>query len=157
MKKILLAVLITAGAMCAAQSASARGVIIYSTGEKLDVVQKFPQEVVDNDGEHFNLGVYFNQFSIFWVPMWNYGESKFVFVNDAGDAYFDVDESDFKWLKEEHGIDVPAKPVPGFWNRIGGKIIWIAVIAFALWGWWTTRKDDDDEVPSAPASEKPEE
>lgn len=145
MKKYLLTLVVAACALCAAQPAAARGVIIYSNGEQIDVIENYPAEVVVNEDEHVNLGVYFQQFSIFWVPMWNYGETKFVLVNDAEDTYYDLEADDIEYLKSEFGIEVPEKPVIGFWHRIGGKIIWGIVLIGLIWIWWVTRNVKDEE------------
>jgi hypothetical protein len=123
--------------------------IIYSNGEKIEVVKKLPDNVIIND-EHVNLGVMYEQFSIFWIPMWNYGEKKFVLINNKKNTYYDLDEEDIEVLKTEFNVKVPAKPTIGFWNKIGGKIIWICVILAAFCGWWFTRKDDEEaEIPEA--------
>ena len=55
--------------------------------------------VIDN--AHVNLGVMYEQFSIFWIPMWNYGETKFVLVNDKKDTYYDLSAEEIQTLKTD--------------------------------------------------------
>jgi len=130
--------------------------IIYSSGEKIEVVNKLPEDVVIN-GKHVNLGVMYKQFSIFWVPMWNYGETKYVLVNDGKKTYYDLDADDLKNLKSEFKVKFKDKPTIGFWNKTGGKIIWGFIILVVCFAYWTTRNDNEKaEIPQA-ESEKPDE
>ena len=147
MKKVILSLTLFVALFFTANTALAKGIIIYSNGEKIETVKKLPDSVVINN-EHVNLGVMYKQFAIFWVPMWNYGETKSVLVNDKKDTYYDLGEEDIKTLKTEYSVDVPNKPVIGFWNKTGGKIIWGIFIFVAILGWWTSRKDDKEaEIP----------
>ncbi|GHT11330.1 hypothetical protein FACS189426_13070 [Bacteroidia bacterium] len=151
MRKVIFTLTLLGGLFFAANSVSAKGIIFYSYGEKIEVAQKLPPEATVNEGEeHVNLGVMYEQFSIFWIPMWNYGETKYVLINDEKDTYYDLDAEDITMLKTDFNIDFPQKPTIGFWNKIGGKIIWGAVILAAIFGWWTTRKDNDDDEAEIP-------
>ena len=146
MKKTILTISLFIAIFFSAISVSAN-VIIYSNGEKVEVVKELPEDAV-LDGEHVNLGVMYNQFSIFWIPMWNYGETKYVLLNDAKDTYYDLDAEDLEMLRSEFNIKISDKPSIGFWNKIGGKIIWILVIALVIFVYWVTRKDNEDaEIP----------
>ena len=142
----------------------ARGIIIYSDGEKIERVKKLPDDATIND-EHVNLGVMYKQFSIFWIPMWNYGETKYVLINDKKNTYYDLDEEDIELIRTEFNVKIPNKPTIGFWNKIGGKIIWTGFILLGLYGWWSTRKeneeakipDEDEEDNEAEGEEAAEE
>ena len=90
MKKVLLALTFFGALFLTTTTASAGGVIIYSNGEKVEVVSKLPAEAVI-DNSHVNLGVMYEQFAIFWIPVWNYGDVKYVLINDKGDTYYDLD------------------------------------------------------------------
>ena len=125
-------------------TATAKGVIFYSTGEKVNVVKQLPDSAVIDD-MHVNLGVMYEQFSIFWIPVWNYGETKYVLINDKEDTYYDLDAEEIEMIKTTFQIKVPEKPSIGFWNRIGGKIIWSAVILLVIYGWLPSRKKNDEE------------
>jgi len=143
MKKVILTFALFSALFFTANTVSA-GVIIYSNGEKIEVVKKLPADATI-DGTHFNLGVMYDQFSIFWVPIWNYGEIKYVLINDKEDTYYDITEEDIEILKTDFDVDIPEKPSIGFWNKIGGKLIWGTVILAAAFGWWVSRKDEDED------------
>jgi len=147
MKKVILSLTLFVALLFTANNASARGLIIYSNGEKIEVVKQLPDSAII-DGTHVNLGVMYKQFSIFWIPMWNYGDTKFVLVNDKKDTYYDLDKENIETLKTEFNVNVPDNPAIGFWNKIGGKIIWGVLIIAAICGWWISRKDNEDaEIP----------
>jgi hypothetical protein len=140
MKKTILTLALFSALFLTANTA--KGVIFYSNGEKVEVVKTLPEDVIIEDA-HFNLGVMYEQFAIFWIPMWNYGETKYVLINDKKDTYYDLSEEDVEDLCTEFNIDVPKKPTIGFWNKIGGKLIWCVVIVAAIYGWWISRKDNE--------------
>ena len=143
MKKVIVPFTLFIALLFMANTASAKGVIFYSNGEKIEVIKTLPDNAVLNN-EHVNLGVMYDQFSIFWIPMWNYGETKYVLINEKEDMYYDLEQEDLQVLKEDLSIDFPDKPSIGFWNKIGGKIIWVLVIVVAFCVWRFTRKEDDD-------------
>ncbi|MDR0873464.1 MAG: hypothetical protein LBN27_08385 [Prevotellaceae bacterium] len=145
MKKVIFTLTLLGGLFFAASTVSARGVIIYGNGEKIEVTEKLPDSITIDD-EHVNLGVIYEQFSIFWVPMWNYGETKYVFLNDKEDSYMLADEEDLQYLRDELKINVPEEPSIGFWNKIGGKLIWAVVFALIIYGLLPSRKKEEEEV-----------
>jgi len=149
MKKVILTLSLFGAMFFSVSSVSAKGIIFYSNGEKIEVVKKLPDDAVMDDGEHVNLGVMYNQFSIFWIPMWNYGETKYVLINDAKDTYYDLDAEDLEMIRSDFNVKISDKPSIGFWNKIGGKLIWGLLIVAAGFGYWTTRKDDEEaEIPA---------
>ena len=137
MKKIIFTLALSCALVFAAQSVSARGVIFYSTGEKLEITQELPEDFTFENGEHLNLGVLYNQFSIFWIPVWNYGETKWVYTNDKRDSYDDdVTAEELEMFRTEYGYDIPETPQIGSWNRIGGKIVWgVVILALVVFSW----------------------
>ena len=148
MKKVILTFALFSALFFTANTVSAKGIIIYSNGEKIEVIKKLPADATIDD-THVNLGVMYDQFSIFWVPIWNYGETKYVFINDKENTYYDVTAEDIEILKTDFDVNIPEKPSIGFWNKTGGKLILGIVIAGAIFGWWITRKDDEEaEIPT---------
>ena len=140
MKKVILALTLFGALFFTANTVSAKGVIFYSLGEKFDIAQKLP----DNfkiDGNHVNLGIMYKQFSVFWIPVWNYGETTYVFINDKEDGYYDVDAEDIETLKTKFNVTVPEKPTLSFWNKIGGKLVCLVIIL--VLGFFALRKGDD--------------
>ncbi|MCL1937521.1 MAG: hypothetical protein FWF52_03880 [Candidatus Azobacteroides sp.] len=147
MKTVIVTLALFCALFCSVNTASARGIIVYSNGEKIEVVKNLPDDALVNN-EHVNLGVMYKQFSIFWIPMWNYGKTKFVLIDDAKKTYYDLTSEEVEMLKNDFNVDIPSVPTIGFWNKIGGKIIWGAVILAVIITAWTSRKDDKEaEIP----------
>jgi len=142
MKKSLLALTLFGAMLFTTKTAFAADIpIIYSSGQKIEMVSKLSEEAILND-EHVNLAVMYDQFAIFWIPVWNYGEVKYVLVNDKKDTYYDLEdlEIDIEMLKEEFDLNVPNTPSISFWNKIGGKIVWAALIGVIVFGAGMFRK-----------------
>ncbi|MDR3339085.1 MAG: hypothetical protein LBT25_03135, partial [Candidatus Symbiothrix sp.] len=115
------------------ETVSARGAIVYSTGPHFETKQKLPiEETVE--GAHVNFGVAYEQFSIFWIPIWNYGETEYALITDDGETAYYLEEESLEYFKEEYDIDTSSEPSISFWNKIGGKLIWIVVILLVIWG-----------------------
>ena len=123
--------------LLALQTTEARGIIFYSAGEEIEKVYDLPQteeyEIQANDHNwyHADLGVMHKQFSLFWIPLWNYGEEKYVLYTDKkiGNydlTYADLTDDDIQYLHEEFGVSLtPSLP---FWDVYGGKLVAIAII-----------------------------
>lgn len=106
--------------------------IIYSTGEALTKVETLPKEAVSDDGTHFNLGIYHNQFSIFYMPMWNYGDPQYALINDKKDQYIVLDQEGVKEVSKEYNLQLSETPSLPWTTKIGGKPIIILILLFSL-------------------------
>lgn len=145
MKRIILAFFMLLG-IGALQDAKA--FIIYSDGQTVSTIQELPSEV-EIDSQHVNLGVVYKQFSIFWIPIWNYGDVTYAFVNDAERTYWDVEEGDIEFLKTEYNVDAPIQAGIPFWTQVGGKPILVILAAILIYGWiFPSKKEDESEVVS---------
>lgn len=128
MKRFILAILIlfSIGSL---QKIEAKGVIVYGLGETVSKTQDLPEECTLGD-EHVNLGVMYEQFSLFWMPIWNYGDVQYVLLNDKEDTYWDLDEEMIETLKSDFGAEMDETPSIPFWTKVGGKPIIILLILF---------------------------
>jgi len=142
MKKILLTIAIIVTFICTSEKASA--LIIYSNGLTCETHQVLPPEAVIN-GHHVNFGVAYEQFSIFWIPVWNYGTTYYAFISSNGKTIYEVDEEYMEELAEEYGIDFSSGPKISFWNKIGGKLVWIAILFLIFFGGKLGKKDKEEE------------
>jgi hypothetical protein len=144
MKNVLLTFCFLVVFVFSAETVSARGVIVYSTGPHFETKQKLPVEETI-DGKHVNFGVAYDQFSIFWIPIWNYGETEYALITDDGENAYSMDQESLQYLKEQYDIDTNSTPSISFWNKIGGKLIWIAVILLIIWGSVGNKKEKEEE------------
>lgn len=120
-------------------SANAKGILFYSTGDHVVKVLDLPKDndlfaLEGDDGEivHLDLGIMHSQFSLMWIPVFNYGEEKYVLYKESRNTinYVDLDEDELKVL---HALyDFPETPSMPFWHKIGGKLVWILIIGLLI-------------------------
>ncbi|MDR0863937.1 MAG: hypothetical protein LBO74_03275 [Candidatus Symbiothrix sp.] len=148
MKKTLLICVCIVSLLFVVQTVSARGIpVIYSNGLTCEVKEKLPEEAII-DGSHVDFGISFDQFAIFWIPLWNYGTTNYAYIDKAHDTVYEIDTNDSEeagFLKENYNIDITKAPKISFWNAIGGKLIALAVIALLVWGSLKSKKDDKEK------------
>lgn len=161
MTKKLFLVLATLFVM--AFSANAKGILFYSTGDHVVKVLDLPKDndlfaLEGDDGEivHLDLGIMHSQFSLMWIPVFNYGEEKYVLYKESRNTinYVDLDEAELKVL---HALyDFPETPSMPFWHKIGGKLVWILIIGAIIFI-KARGKDDEEEVAAEEANSESEE
>lgn len=158
MTKKLFLVLATLFVM--AFSANAKGILFYSTGDHVVKVLDLPKDndlfaLEGDDGEivHLDLGIMHSQFSLMWIPVFNYGEEKYVLYKESRNTinYVDLDEDELKVL---HALyDFPETPSMPFWHKIGGKLVWILIIGllifFKIKGGKEEEAAPEQEAPNA--------
>lgn len=160
-KIIFIAVLSIAGLCFFANKAHSQ--IVYSWGgEHTCTVVDLPNDdrtYHEKYDSYVNIGYIYKQLWVLWVPMWNWDGRYCLVVEGKEDTYIPLTDDVRAYLeetftKEELDLeDLPGNPIP-FWDKIGGKLIWIAVIAFLIWGsvGKAKKKDEDEEQPVAEGS-----
>lgn len=149
MKKVLflLCAAFAVMAFSAERAEAARMTILYGNGPEFQKMYNLPDSVSNRLAEEYEglqvqeFGISFEQFSLFYVPIWNYGEREYaLYDKDSKTIYpFTAEETEeLEQLAKELGYELPNE-VPGlsFWNRIGGKLVLLVVLAgiggFLLW------------------------
>lgn len=150
MKKFILFLAVFCLSIAAAPKASAKGLIIYSNGEELKTLHELPEEAKMDDGTHVNLGVHYESFSLFWMPVWNYGEYKYALVNDAEDTYEELTSEEAQEIGKKFGIDVPAEPSLPLLSQIGLKPI--IILGLLIWVFSLFSGKDEEEQEASPAA-----
>ncbi len=140
MKRLLLLLIVLCVSIGNTYQASARGIIIYGNGDELSTLEKLPTEFMNDSGEHYNFGVYYKSFSLFWLPVWNYGEYKYALVNDAEDSWIELSIEEAKELGEELNFEVADKPTLPLGVRIGLKPVILLLILFGLYSFISGKK-----------------
>lgn len=153
MKKMFLALL---GFMfiLAIQEVQAKGVIIYGTGPKVELAEKLNEDMTINN-MHVNLGVMYDQFSLFWLPVWNYSDAQYVFISDDETTYWDLTEEDVTFLADEFKIQL-TEASPSLWNKIGLKPIVIFLLITLIWRSFSSEKDEEEGTQEQSADATPE-
>lgn len=126
------------------QNIEAKGVIIYHDGPNLETVQKLPADAKMEDGTHINVGIMYNQFGLFWMPVWNYSEAQYVLVSDDEKTYYEISESGLAELSSEFNLELKENPSPSLWNKIGIKPVLILLLAAIIWGYLPSKKKKEE-------------
>jgi hypothetical protein len=143
MKKIIALVAILFSLM-AFQEVQAKGVIIYHTGPTAEVIEKLPADFTLEEGGHVNLGVLYNQFGLFWLPVWNYGTPQYVLLSDNEDTYWDLSDEELSSLKTEYNLNIPDTPEPSLWNKIGLKPVILLLAIYFIWSAISNRNKKEE-------------
>lgn len=128
--------------IAAAANVSAKGgiPIIYSNGEEIENAYILPYKneyfIQADDGNwyHANVGVLHEQFSLFWIPLVNYGTEKYVLYTDTkvgeyDHVYVELSDDDIEYLQSEFADFSPTPKLP-FWDAWGGKLLVLGIILF---------------------------
>lgn len=145
MKK-LLPILFVLFAFCTVHNTQAKGVVVYHNGPKFEIREKLPPQAIVNQ-KHVNIGVAYEQFGIFWLPLWNYGTTTYALVTDDKEVAWTLTNEELEAIKTEYNIDIelPENPSPTLWNQIGIKPIIILLLLAVIWGLYDESKKKKEE------------
>lgn len=132
------------GVAAITQEAEAKGVIVYHNGPTISKVADLPEDATIDD-THVNLAVMYDQFGLFWLPVWNYGDTKYVLVDDTENTYWDVDEKLLETIKEDYSLDVAATPSIPFLSKVGLKPIIVLIALYFVWSALFSKKEEELE------------
>lgn len=117
--------------------------IIYSAGETVEKVMELPYinefKIQASDGKWYDskVGIMHEQFSLFWIPLINYGEERYVLYTDQkigkyDYTYMDLSKEDIEFLHDAFGL--PLHPKLHFWDAWGGKILFLMLVLLLIIG-----------------------
>lgn len=151
MKKFYLAIsaaFVLALALLAAPAEARRATILYGNGPEFQKMYDLPDSVTLDNGHTLQFGIAFEQFSLFYVPIWNYGTTEYAVYDAADRTIYTLDAEDIADFQAEYGWELPKTPKLSFWNRIGGKLVALlvigALVCFGLWKQQQTEAADAD-------------
>ncbi|WP_158963490.1 hypothetical protein [Myroides fluvii] len=91
-------------------------------------------------GQKVNLAYLNTEYGALTMSIWN-ENGRFVLADISNNTYFEIDDQIATILKEEHNFDVKTAESPlSFWKKIGGKLVFILVIALIIWGSLPSKK-----------------
>lgn len=108
------------------------GLISYG-GETIVKVASLPdtEDYRTPEGNHVDIGYLYKSVSIFYVPVWNY-DGRLVGMISGEDSYLNITPDQISVIAQLAGITITDGPYLDFWQRIGGKIVF--VIGLVLFG-----------------------
>lgn len=127
--------------------------IPYSNGPKIVFAKQLPNEkkyqiqASDGSWHHADIGIMFNQYSIFFIPLYNYGGAKYVlFSNNDIDGTTYSEEGGNAVIAELNfnGVHLPDPPKLPFWDETGGKLVWASII-IVICLYFAFKRSEEDE------------
>lgn len=151
-KSFSIILLILAFSLLNSQSAEARKPVFFSFGgEAISKVQDFPdtEAFQFEDGTYVDAGCIYKQVSIFFIPVWNY-DVRWCGYTGENDSYVPLTKEDLDAMAKEADITLAETPSLSFWNSIGGKLVFLALIgAFIAYSIFSSDDEEEDEAPQA--------
>lgn len=127
MKKLLLMLMLTLPFFAAPAHALP---MVYGTAEKSVKVADLPgEEFTLPDGRRVAVGYCYEQFQLFWIPLWNWNEKYCGYVDEK--SYTTASYEELIGISKIMGLDTSwddGKSKIPLWERIGGKVVLIAIL-----------------------------
>ena len=118
--------------------AQARIKIPIGEEQKLEKVADLPdtEDYLISDGHYVDLGQMYSVYTIAWVPVWVTQEPQLVlFDNKNPNEYYSFDDEELKTnILKENDVKEDDLLSVGFFGRIGGKLIFLVIIAIIIYG-----------------------
>ena len=124
---------------------AARIPVFYGNGLEFEELQQLPDSVVSDAGNKITFGLSFEQFSIFSVPLWNYGVIEYAVYEDAIETIYYIDNETAQEFADKYQFTLSEEPTLSFWNKIGGKLIGGALIIILIYFYTRRSKASDKE------------
>lgn len=148
--------------LACANTTQAKGFLFFSWGTEVYQVHELPENYTIQTTEygtiHVNLGVVYDEFSIFWIPTWNWNVDTYVLLPDNYDTldkgkyvFYNIDAEELSKIHQIVG-DLPEKPKLSFWRSIGGKLITFPLILLCLYGLLPASNKDKKETEKEESS-----
>jgi hypothetical protein len=68
----------------------------------------------------------YKQFSVFFIPVWNYDEQWCGYISDK--MYLNLSKEKLDEMATSAQISLPADFQIPFWDKVGGKLLFIALL-----------------------------
>ncbi|MFM7710579.1 MAG: hypothetical protein ACKO5C_06650 [Ferruginibacter sp.] len=119
--------------LCVIGTAQAKKPVFFTWGgETIEKVEDFPNtyDFKSSDGYFVDAGFRYKQVTIFFIPVWNYDIEWCGYISDA--YYVDLDRAKLEELSKSAGVNLPDDFPLSFWNKFGGKLVFVAVFGLLL-------------------------
>lgn len=150
MKKKILLITLVAFFTCQIVSAKAKIPLCFPC-ETVQTIQELPtdSEIQKLAGQKVNLSYLNEEYGVLWMSFWN-TNGRFILSDISNNTYFEIDPEVAKILKEKHQFDVATASSPlSFWKKIGGKLILLAIIGLAIWGYMPSKNKAKEVTPTS--------
>lgn len=127
-----------------------RAKIPFGKKEVITIVSELPDnemyETSEGSKEYLELATLHEEFNIAWIlPLWITKDPKLVLYNEKSDTYYDASEEEMNEILAENKINREDVLKVPFYNKYGGKIVLLILIAGIIWS-YVGKKDEEVEA-----------
>jgi hypothetical protein len=137
-------------------SAQANAGMLSFGGESFITVADLPDtaEYQNENGENVDIGYLYKSITIFFVPIWNY-DGRFVGVIEGNTStYLNFEQQQIAQLVAGANLLLPEEPVLDFWNRVGGKIVFLLVVGYLVFSFYQKQQKKSQYLSDADTDEE---
>ena len=138
-------------------TAQSRGILFFGWGSEIYTIKELPEDYLIQTKEygeiHANLGVAYKEFSLFWIPIWNWDVNEYILLPDNFKSldkgkyvFYNIDAGELRRIQQLVG-DLPETPKLSFWRSFGGKLVFLPFILLILYGLFapSTNSEETEE------------
>ena len=145
-------------------TAQSRGFLFFSWGSEIYTVKELPEDYMIQTNEygkiHANLGVAYKEFSLFWIPFWNWDVVDYILPPDnymtldkGKYVFYNIDAEELRRIQQLVG-DLPETPKLSFWRSYGGKLVFLPFILLFLYGLFAPSTNSEETEKNNETEEK---
>jgi hypothetical protein len=139
-----------------ANTAQSKGIPLFlNWGTEVYIVKEMPDDYMIQTTEygaiHVNLGVAYDELSLFGIPLWNWNVEKYILLPDDYDTldkgnyvFYNIDAGELRRVQHFVG-ELPEVPELSFWRSYGGKLIFLLLILLLLYGLFSPSTDTEEK------------
>ncbi|WP_413512297.1 hypothetical protein [Myroides odoratus] len=112
--------------------------------ETIETTMELPtdSEIQKIVGQKVNVAYLNTEYGALTMSVWN-ENGRYVLADISNNTYVEIDDQIAEILKEKHDFDVKTAESPlSFWKKIGGKLVFILIIALVIWGCLPSKKEN---------------
>jgi hypothetical protein len=117
--------------------------VLFGSNEKIIKVMDFPdiEQLETPDGKYVDAGVKYQQFSLFYLPLWN-SDPEWVGYKDEK-TYYEFSKEDLDEYAGLFNLSLPDKPELPVWDAYGGKaVIGLLLLLYLMYLLYSRKSED---------------
>lgn len=119
--------------MFSEQAFAKRPILFLIDAEQIYKVQDLPDtpDFLLENGTYMDLGIFYKQFRVFFIPLWNYEVQWCGYVGNA-DYLVRLDSSSLAEITTKASLTLPTEAKLPFWPSVGSKLLFVALLGILV-------------------------
>jgi hypothetical protein len=125
-------------------------------GETVVTVVDLPNttDYQNEQGENVDIGYLYKSVTVLFVPIWNF-EGRFVGVLEGNSSkYLNFEQQQITQIVTGANLSLPEEPILDFWNRVGGKIVFLLVVGYLGFSFYQKQQNKSHYLSDADTDEE---